>query len=230
MMIDQPSSKNLIRITVYFIIFLGDLPLSSAQQRIEWFSGKIEFDLPKGFSIDLTEELRIRNYVPAYLHQANTDIGLNYKINKHFEAGIAYRYARKREKNNYHYPCHRFSIDGTFKYKLGRVNFSYKLKYQIQNNTHTEDYLDEITGLRLRNKLKLSYNLKNTPVEPYLYYENFFPLNKYKDIWIEKNRVSLGIKIPINKMNKIEVGSILDCERSNLKTTIFSLGYVYSLN
>ena len=226
-------------VRIYSKLFLGFFICSFffpytiwSQGRYEWVSAAILFDMPKKFSLSLAEESRIRNFSGSLISQVHTDVELGYKLNKRIDFACIYRYAQKREDNQYFYARNRFSAEGSYDNNLRRLGYSYRLKYQIQSKHYKEDYFDEIADQYIRNRIKLTYNIRRTRIEPYLLGELFSPLNRYKLQTIDEYRFGAGLKVPLNKKNRLDVGLLYDHElnKKDYSAWILVVGYRFKAN
>jgi hypothetical protein len=220
---------------LYFIVFLCSFPpffTGQSQERYEWISATVTYDLPKKFNFNLTEEARLRNISGSLLNQMHTDFELGYKVHKRVDVACIYRFAQKREDNHYFYSRHRFTAQASYDNKYKRLEYTYRARYQYQTKRYKEDIFDEIPDQYLRNRLKLTYNIRKTKVEPYLSYEIFSPLNRYKEQVIDEFRIGLGARIPINKRNRLDAGLLYNYEMDNspVSAWIITIGYRFEAN
>ena len=101
-----------------------------------------------------------------------TDLGMDFKINKHFSAGLNYRFYQNKNNDGDFMTQHRFSARYKFKQTFDRFTFVYRLQFQNKD----EDFLSvssENNVSNLRNKISVDYDIKNFKLEPYFQAELF---------------------------------------------------------
>lgn len=215
----------------FFSLFLF-IHTGYAQERYEWISATVLFDLPKKFNVSITEESRLRNLSGILLNQTHTELEVQYKGLKNIDLACIYRFAQKREDNQYFYSRHRFNTEASYENDIKRFGFSYRLRYQYQTKQFKEDAFDEIPDHHIRNRVKFTYNIRRTKLEPYIFTELFNPLNRYEEQFFDEYRIGGGIRFPLNKKNRLNLGLFYNYEIDNSPTSawIFTLGYRWEAN
>jgi len=96
---------------------------------------------------------------------------IDYKIDSHWRAGLGYEFFLNKMPGK-DIVEHRYYPQVTYNCKLQR--FSVSLRSRVMN-TFTEW---KKPNWRHRNRLKISYNIKNTPLRPFVYVEPYNSLSK----------------------------------------------------
>ena len=175
---------------ITLLLFLLLLPSQGTAQEL-WTGGTLELDMKKGFSLEITSQVRSADGLATYNGYFG-ETGLGYKINKFLKVKASYRYSNKaghhdseiRPTNN------RERISGDLSFGLGKkVSFKYRLRYQYtkERNTHKEYNF-------LRNKLSLEYDL-HKKAEPYIAGELFYRFDDKNEIRGYRYTIGLNSKI-----------------------------------
>lgn len=224
--------------TVHFLVILvfllGLLSGSPLKGQVRdaglWTSASFEVKVAKKLTACIAQELRFNENI-SELGTAFTEAGLGYKLNKHFQLAVNYRYIQKRRTDNYYSFRHKFYVD---------VKYEKKIKpFQIQFRSRLQDEYDDIGrasdgGIPIcysRNKLSISWNL-NKLFSPYISVELFSPLNYPRTKVFDNIRTMAGVDYEISKHQKIDLFYMIQKEVnvSNPGTDfIVGLGYAYKL-
>lgn len=201
------SYKKLRWILSSFVLLLPVMALSQATDIGLWTGVGIEKKLNKKFSANLNTQFRLTDNV-SILRAYLGEVGLSYKITKHWEVSGYYRYIGRRRRNDartgYEYrPYHRFYADLAYDHKLWKLKFAYRLRYQNQ-------FQDNDNGLEndasyLRNKIELSWPNK-TIFTPYASTDIFYQIGNTFD----QMRNKAGVEIALNKHHKLDVSAFTD--------------------
>ncbi len=182
-----------------------------------WTGAGVSFDIGKDATFQIAEELRY-NISVADLYQKNTNIGFDYKINKHFKAGIDYRLSLR--DNNYK---NRVAISGSYKVGLSDLDLSLRSKLQYSFTP------DRSEGTALRNKIAAKYKI-NKHFSPFLSGEIFYSFSNTINQF-DNYRLETGLNYGLNKHNDFYLSYLLDKE-FNLNNpgtlNVISINYVYS--
>lgn len=160
-----------------------------------------------------------------------TDLGLDYKINKHFQVSLNYRFVEKRRTDDYYSFRQRIYID---------LKYDEKIKpFQIQFRSRIQDeYADigraadgGIPEFYLRNKLTVKLD-KWKKLTPFVSVELFSPLeNDYKGLF-DNIRSSAGIDYDLSKHHKVELFYMIQQELNVSRPEtdfVLGLGYGFKL-
>ena len=149
----------------------------------------MKLKLNKKFSLSLREEFRFGNNIST--HQNNfTEIGVKYKLNKHFSFVPRFRYAQVPLRGN----KKRISFDTyyTWKQKGKAISFRYRLRLQKTNKSYSNKEPSDY----LRNKFHVGYNASKL-VDPFFAYELYFRFDQKNEF--RRNRYTLGLDWKVNK-------------------------------
>ena len=194
-----------------------------------WNTFAVSKKLGDKWKISLEEELRFTEDI-SRLDVFLTDIGVDYKINKHLTLDLGYRFYQNKNNDDVFKSQHRLSAGVAYKQKLDNFTFGYKL--QLQNKD--EDFLSTSSDnsvYNLRNKLSVDYNIKNFKLDPYFQVELFRKYETGEDAKFSKLRWTLGTSYPITKNSDIQLFYRLDNELNTTyakDTYILGLGYKIS--
>lgn len=205
-------------------------PVSTEAQTTDlglWTGVGLEKKLSKSFSVNLNTQVRFTDNVSilrAYLAEA----GVTYKLTKHWDISVYYRYTGRRKKNDeetgyYYRPYHRFYADAAFDHKVWKLKFAYRLRYQNQFKDDNETGL-EADGSYLRNKFEISYPNKSR-FTPYVSTDLFHEIGNTFD----QMRNKAGVEIEINKHHKVDVFGFTDYQLQGLQENRFLMGLTYKV-
>jgi hypothetical protein len=164
------------------------------------------------------------------LDELNFDLGLKYKPYKILTVGGGYRFTIDRKKDTGYNIFHRYMLDLSMSRKFGRFIPDYRIRYQNMDDELVpfDDASQEMHILR--NRLQVSYNIRNSKFDPFIYSELYGVLSKYHPFPL-KVKTALGCKYRFNKFGVIKVSYRIDRELNNNYPFTYSyleLGYAYS--
>ncbi|MBC8048242.1 MAG: DUF2490 domain-containing protein [Fimbriimonadaceae bacterium] len=200
-----------------FIAFIFAVQKISAQHNdmATWVQAGGEFDLPKGFTLDISEQLRY-NIETADPYRLLTDVAVGYKINKKLKTSFEYRYSSLAD-SKYN------RIAASLSYRDGFGSFDIGFKTKLQYGFTLISGEDRSAW---RNKITLKYDeLKN--INPYLSYEVFYSIanteNKFDNI-----RPEAGIEWQISDTHDISLYYMIDKPfNENDPLTLYVIGLNY---
>ncbi|MCB9426386.1 MAG: DUF2490 domain-containing protein [Flavobacteriales bacterium] len=230
---------------IQFAIIIAALiisPLAKAQKTKQvqvrdleaWGSTAIKWEATKKFSLELEEQFRLKedaSQTDLYF----TQLGVSYKINKHFDVGFSGRYITENDnqgkKQGYNH-FFRYNIDVSYKHKLQRFGLKYRLRYQNKNELGVSELEGDYPDTRLRFMTAIDYNIKKTKWTPSVAAELFRKDRKGEPVELDKFRLTVGMDYEFKKMG--ELGFFYRMERdlnaTYPKTTnILGLGYKYTI-
>lgn len=223
-----------VRLLVFINFLIGLLyssPLKGQEKDAGlWTSVSFEFKVVKKLTSTISQEVRFNENV-SEAGTIFTDAGLAYKLNKHFQVSVSYRFISKRTVEDYYSLRHRIYVD---------IKYEKKIKpFQIQLRSRLQDqYADigrasdgGIPEYYLRNKLSLNWDL-NKPYTPYISIELFSPLNYPRYSAFDNIRTTAGVEYEFSKHHKIDIFYMIqkDVEVSKPKADfVLGLGYYYKL-
>lgn len=178
---------RVIRNSIFLLLFLSITSVAQENDFQLWNSISLRKKIDKKISLDLKYGLRYRENA-SLISKDFIDLRTRYKKNKRWSFALGYRnisdwsIASELEKRN------RFYIDAYYSKKIKRYYIDIRNRVLAQGNN---DVYSEV----LRQKIKLSYNLRKTKLEPSISIEFFSSF----DNLVNKLRYSLALSHPINK-------------------------------
>ena len=154
-----------------------------------WTGASVGLKLNKKFTLNLREEFRFDNNISS--KKLNfTEIGLKYKLNKHFAFVPRFRLVAIPQKKN----KRRFSFDVYYKWKKKKFPLSVGYRFRIQD---TKKFNSKKQGQDyIRNKFTLGYNASKI-VDPFIAYEMYYRFDNKNEF--RKTRLTLGLDWKLNK-------------------------------
>jgi hypothetical protein len=213
------------------IVFLSTviITISISAQNTDfgiWYGANVNKGITDKIDFDVSAMVRTFQKA-ARVEQGFLEAGLGYKINKHLDAAVSYRLTSALEDDSKYHVQHKAFIDLKGDVKVSDFTFSGRLRFQTRIKTYLVYYSDKFPDYTGRIKLKAMYRTQTFPVNPYLYYESFYPMFASSDRIVGKNRFSAGIVIKISQAHSVDIGYIF--QRDYLPRTtdmnIISLEY-----
>lgn len=156
-------------------------------------------ELWKHYELLLLQEIRTNNN-STQIDKLITNVGLKYRIDKHFSLAGDLRYMYSKQEDTSYSNDIRYNFDFKFKHKIfDRYRFKYRMRYQQKfGNCITLDR-DNInkTKTNFRNKFEIGY-----PKNNHLYYasaELFRKYEQYQKPHFNKVRYYLGTEFKYGK-------------------------------
>lgn len=214
------------RLLFYLFLVSPFISLQAQQKDAElWLGGNFNVKLNKKFQLGIKEQFRFNNNMASFKKEL-TELGLKYKINKHFAVKPGFRYVIVGNKNNQR----RFFLDGFYKWskKDFPLSLQYRLRYQSTKNFNS----NKNTTNYLRNKLEVEYNLSKL-ADPFVSYELYFRFNQKNEFRVA--RFTMGVDWKLNKRMSLatfyrlqkDIGSIKLSKRNT--SHIFGVIYSYGM-
>ncbi len=203
-------------------------------------SAEVDYKIMKGMHVNVSEELRFFGG-SHILDRSYSQVGFSYKICDYLKAGVSYT-AIAVQKSKTEMPDteeittnwtewrHRVSGDLTASYKLGQWKFS--LRERVQGTYKMRDlnnYQQPQMGWVLRSRLKVAYEFRSVPLEPYAYFEPRLALNGakwseeslggnykdaeflgHKDIYVSRYRGAAGLEWQLDRRSSIDFYVLYD--------------------
>ena len=116
---------NKIQLLLLTFIIILLRPLSA--QHVDgggWVNAGISFEIINDLSCDIAEEIRY-NFSTGDLYQMNSNISVDYKINKRFKLGSEYRYSIRKSQNT-----NRIAASFGYKEEMNDLTLSLRSKFQ----------------------------------------------------------------------------------------------------
>ena len=192
--------------------------LPAADDNQLWTALVLTKDLPGKFELELNQEIRYKDNFSTF-KKSITEIGLFYKVNKHINTSVDYRYIAYRDKSG-----NRVGLTGRYKLTTGQFSHQYRIKLQQENIEGDE------TENSLRHKYTVRYNRKGG-LTPYLAWEVFLHLEE-GTTGMYKYRSTAGVSKKLTKSSTAKLYYRLQQEvnQSNPdRTNIFGFEYEIEL-
>jgi hypothetical protein len=224
--------------TVHLLFFLAFpmgllycTPLMSQEKDAGlWTSLSFEAKLVKKVTFNISQEFRFNENITE-LGAAFTDAGISYKLNKHFQFAVNYRFTQRHRVDNFYSFRHRFYADIKYSQKIKPFDISLRMRFQDQISDIGRASDGGVPDYYLRNKLNMKWDLDKL-FTPYLSLELFTPLNSPRVCAFNGIRVAEGVEYEFTKHHKIDVYYMIQKEMNvnNPRTDfIVGLGYLYKL-
>lgn len=223
-----------VRLLVFFAFPAGLLFSSPLMCQVNdaglWTSVNFEVKVVKKLTATISEEFRFNENITE-VGAILTDVGLAYKLNKHFQFSVNYRYTQRRTTEDYYSKRHRMYIDLKYEKKIKPIQIQFRIRLQDQYADIGRDTDGGVLEYYLRNKLSLKWDLQK-PYKPYISVETFSPLKYPRYSAFEGIRTTAGVDYDFSKHHKIDVYYMIQKELnvSNPETDfVIGLGYTYKL-
>ncbi len=178
---------------MHLVSFGQDRPINTEYNI--WTAVKLQKKINKKFTASITQALRTEEYV-SEISRIFTQVDLKYGILKWLDVKSGYRLAYG------HHGYNRFFGQSTV--KLGYKRWELKWRNKFEFNDPSREKRDNTR--RLRERLKLGYNVPKTKIEPSIFAEWFYLLDEklgYEDLM--RIRVGIDVDIPLNKRHYLSV-------------------------
>ncbi len=182
-----------------------------------WVNAGISFEIINDLTCDIGEEIRY-NFTTGDLYQINSNIAIDYKINKRFKVGTEYRYSVRQSQNT-----NRIAASFGYKEEINDLTLSLRSKLQYSFTP------DASEGSAFRNKIGAKYKISKD-FSPFVSAELFYSLSNEIDQF-DNFRSEAGLSYGPNKHNEFNVSYIFDKEFNvnNPETMhIVSLSYIFT--
>ncbi len=192
-----PSKFHLA--VVFLLSGIGHLVAQKSYSENQiWLGASCKFDFKKGWEVSIKYRVRetrdVSKYYGAYLF-----ISPEYKINKHFDVFVDYRYASVVDVGHYH----RFAVGAQAQTKWKRFEFALRPMVQRQNQYFLgDDEQNFNNSTYLRPRVRIQYKI-NKHVDIYIYEEPFVDIQNQTSVDWWQN--SIGVKYEYSKNQKVNL-------------------------
>jgi len=237
---NKKLNTNIFILSVFSLLIFQPQGLRSQTAIIDnnvdfetWSSIEISYKPSKKWSIDLEEQLRLKDN-SSTTDQYFTQLQVEYEVFKKFNLGSGFRYIRKNDtKGNIQgYEDHfRFHLDGSYDHKINQFSFKYRFRYQNRNELGVSTSEGDYPNQHIRLKGGLEYGFKNWKLDPKFSAEIFNHFEKGQTNGFDKFRISLGTDYKIKNFGKLSLYYRFEKELNvmNPKTSnIIKFKYTYS--
>ena len=197
----------LLRCFFILMCWIPGLPLLAQEEQDAalWTTVNAEKKISKRFSVQLTEEFRLRDNMQR-LNLFYTDLGLNWKGSDWFRGTLSYRWINKYMQEGYFSYRHRLSLDLVFRKKAGNYALSYRQRLQAEVRDVGKSSSGSLPEWYSRNRVEVKYNTGRR-WQPYasaeFRYQISNPRKKESDAYWHRNRYCLGLQYDLDKHSTI---------------------------
>lgn len=184
-----------------------------------WTSIEVEKSLGKRWSVNAEAEFRTREN-SSQVARWGLKLGGDYSIiKKYLKVGAAYQFQYFHDlKYSDFQPRHRFIAYAQGKIKVARFTFALRERFQVTYKDDSDRIKSsgKIDTYKIdpewtwRNRLKISYDIRNCKFTPSVSFETFYDLNNPDGNDFSSLRYSVGVSYKINKQHSVELSGILD--------------------
>lgn len=216
---------------IIILLILGTTVNGQYQDTRLWASLSIRYDLNKKWRISLEEEARFFDNI-SRLDKLNSELTINYQINKLLDGGILYRFISNQNiRGNFDFG-HRFGAYLEAKKKYAGWDCSFKTAFQktYPEFLHSGEWY--ISENYVRALVEVSRELKNKKTEPYTNIEFWYRITSGEQAFIDQYRFTIGIKHKLNKSNRLNFFYRIQQELqvdNPLTAYIFGIGYGFEV-
>jgi hypothetical protein len=228
-------SKKAVRFLVFTLFVAGlsfSIPLTGQNVNDAglWTTFKLEAKVVKKLNASILQEFRFNENITE-LGAFFTEAGLEYKINKHFQVEVNYRFTQRRKVEDYYSYRHRFGVDVKYSKKIKPLEL--KLRSRLQDQYADIGRSDDggVAEYYLRNKIGVNWDTKKA-YTPYFSVEFYSPLNYPRYAVFDNIRTMAGVEYAFSKHHKLDLYYLVHKELNvSLPTTYFvvGLGYTYKI-
>lgn len=213
-----------------WIVILLILSLTAYGQNYDarmWTGLSIRYSPSKNWKITLEEEARFHNNI-SMLDKLNTELTINYQINKIFDGGILYRLISNKNPGGGFDFNHRFAAYLGAQKNYGRWTCTFSTAFQktYAEFRHTDEWYKPESYVRPL--AEISRQLKNKKTEPYTNIEFWYRVSGGGLAFVDQYRFTLGIKHKLNKSNRLNLFYLFQKEiqvKDPLVAHILGVGY-----
>lgn len=198
-----------------------------------WTGASADIRLAKTWTLNVNTQVRFSDNIQvtrAYLGE----LGLSYKLNKHWAVSGYYRYTGRLKKNKeeggyYYRPYHRFYGELNYDQKIGQgLKLAYRLRYQNQFKDDNSAVVADKSYLR--NKLELSYS-NPSRLTPFVSADLFYRIDNTDNTGgFDQIRYKAGTNVKFTKAHSLDLFVFTDAAlRNSGEDSGLILGATYKL-
>lgn len=222
-------------IFLFFSVYYNTVNSQIEKDAGLWTTFTLQKKITKKITIAVDQELRLRENFQR-LNLFYTNIGVDYKLNKHIKISPSYRFIQKVKIDTRVSYRHRLSADLTYKKKFNKFIISERIRYQIEIRDYLTSKKGKLPEQYVRFKTDFKYNITDK-ITPYLSCELRFQIRSWRDNDIKYNgdfhriRNVGGIEYEFNYRNFINVYYLVQNEFNiaGIENN-FIFGVAYTLN
>jgi hypothetical protein len=156
-----------------------------------WLTASQRVSLIKDLKLKLTEESRFYQNASS-LRQLFIAPALEYEVNQYFSVAAAYKLRQKYEYKVASKTDHTFYFDANAEYKLHRLTFSERTRYETSSEEIKDDVNNSENIAYWRQKVEVDYDIYRLPVTPSISAEYYFPIENNIPRYADKLRMFIG--------------------------------------
>lgn len=225
------KAKNIFCLLVLFM-FVN----TSSFAQLRDVGGIGTFELSKGVgqftTLSIGEELRFDQTFTS-LNRSNTFIGADFTIlDKILKTEVIYSLLYRRNTPDFYEFRHRIHVNVVGQYRIDRLIFKLRTRGQVVFLDGERQEVSFNPQYVWRNRLAIEYNIRKSPLKPYITAEIFTPLNGKKGFYMDAYRLTTGTKYKVSKQSSLDfmLRFDQDVQVSNPKNILyFSVGWDYEL-
>lgn len=203
-------------------------------------SAEAEYRIMNGMDLSVSEELRFLGG-SRFFDRSYSQVGLTYRFCDYFKAGVSYTaIAVNKDKivltddgeatENWIEWRHRVSADLIGSFKAGQWKLSLRERFQgTYRMSDLNNFQQPQMGWVLRSRLKVAYEFRSVPLEPYAYFEPRLALNGakwseesigenyedaeflgHKDVYVSRYRGAAGLEWQLDRRSSIDFYVLYD--------------------
>jgi len=213
-------------VAAFVLLIIASRGLAQVNDAGLWLSGNVEKQFSQSFSMSLSEELRLMENV-SEASTVFTDLGLEYRLNKHFRIAGHYRFINDRRLDNTYRQNNRLYLDLSYRRKFKPVSITLRERIQSEyTGFNTGEEVNPEIYLRTKAVFKLDLDRKITP---YYFLELFHPLSPGSNRIIDKIRNCAGFEYSFNARHSIDLNYMLQCRYKKERENDYIVGAGYYL-
>lgn len=233
------------RIFTLAVAMMGLTAMAADNDNGLWTSVEASKSFSKKLKLEGELETRLSDNV-SRVSRLSLQVGATYRLHQYVSVGAAYGLMSVYDAKYFDYqPRHRVSVTATGRYKLGRVSFSLRERIQLTTKDESDRiYTKTQTGKESkwgtidtysinpawiwRNRLKLDYDIPQSPFTPFVSVETHYQLNNPNGNTFEGIRLMAGTEYKLGKQHSVSASLLFDREfADNANRQVLALGYAY---
>ena len=218
-------------IIILFIVYvsIGIKGFSQVNDAGMWISLNLEKKVLPGFSLHLSDELRLNeNISEAGTHF--TEFGGEYRFTRNISGGAYYRFIQKRRVDDSYSKRHRYYVELNYRQKIGKVNIALRERFQSQYNDIFSREKGKIPEDYLRSRLAVKTKIYKA-TQAFINGEVYYQLSNSQGNELDQLRFSAGLEYNLKRYGGLEAFYMINKEihvNDPLTEYIIGLGYSYS--
>jgi hypothetical protein len=211
---------------IFFLFIMGIKAFPQNNDAGLWLSANIEKNFNQYLGISFSEELRLMENIS----EASTifsDIGFEYRYNKHLKASAHYRFLNDRRLDDSYASKNRFYFDISYRQKIKPFAFLLRERLQsqfVEFNSSQENNPELYSRTKATVKLDLKYK-----VSPYLSTELFNPINNPAARFVDKARYCAGFEYLFSPRQMLDLNYMIQKSYTDVPGNDFIIGMGYYL-